>query len=66
MSAYFDHASDSTLESTSPSPNFVYVTNDIAIDGGLSNEGMDYLVKHFQSILYICNDDIDQENPDFG
>lgn len=59
-------ALDHEIERSSPSPNFVYVTNDIAIDGGLSVEGLTYLVEHFQSILYICNDDIDKENPDFG
>ena len=44
---------------TSPSPNFNQVGVDIAIDGGLTTEGLDYLVQNFSSVLYICNDGAD-------
>ena len=44
---------------TSPSPHFNQVGDDIAIDGGLTAEGLDYLVQNFNSVLYICNDGVD-------
>ena len=61
MSA-FDHK----IEESSPSPNFNRVSEDIAIDGGLTNEGLTYLAEHFESVLYICTDDTVPTTADFG
>ena len=59
-------AFDYKVEVTSPSPNFHQVTSDIAIDGGVTDEGLSYLAEHFQSILYICTDDSVPGSSDFG
>eukprot|EP00596_Hydrurales_sp_CCMP1899_P006903 CAMPEP_0119047990 /NCGR_PEP_ID=MMETSP1177-20130426/56300_1 /TAXON_ID=2985 /ORGANISM="Ochromonas sp, Strain CCMP1899" /LENGTH=400 /DNA_ID=CAMNT_0007023293 /DNA_START=62 /DNA_END=1264 /DNA_ORIENTATION=+ len=49
------------------SNHFLAVETDLAIDGGLSAEGLNHLSGHYKSVLYICCDDIcNKETPDFG
>ena len=52
-------ASDLNIIMISPSPNFNQVGADIAIDGGLTTEGLAFVVENFKSALYICNDGSD-------
>lgn len=55
MASALDHKITSTISS----PYFKQITPDFAIDGGLSEDSLSYLVENFNSVLYVCTDGLD-------
>ena len=45
--------------------SFLAVEADMAIDGGLSSDGLKNLIENYKSVLYLCCDD-NSSSPDIG
>ena len=42
---------------SSPSAHFAKISDEFGIDGSVTEEGLNYLVANYKSVLYLCTDD---------
>ena len=46
----------STESKSNKSPNYIQITEDFSIDGGLNEEALTYIKENNKSVLYLCPD----------